>query len=111
MNRGHLIAQVDPLGLMQRPKPRLMELDHMGLTEADLDTEFFTSGRVEAMPRRAKLRDIIAHAARRLLPAPIGAEFAHVSDTDERLWLQDRSWRVGCSRSSAPRNGTTSCAS
>ncbi len=89
MNRGHLIAQVDPLGLMHRPKPRLMDLDHMGLTEADLDTEFFTSGRVEAIPRRAKLRDIIA-LLERTLAGTIGAEFAHVSDTDERLWLQDR---------------------
>jgi len=89
MNRGHLIAQVDPLGLMQRPKPRLMELDHMGLGEEDLDTEFFTSGRVEAVPRRAKLREIIA-MMERVLAGTIGAEFAHVSDTDERLWLQDR---------------------
>jgi 2-oxoglutarate dehydrogenase E1 component len=89
MNRGHLIAQVDPLGLMHRPKPRLMDLDHMGLTEADLDAEYFTSGRVEAIPRRAKLRDIIA-LLEKTLAGPIGAEFAHVSDTDERLWLQDR---------------------
>src|SRR5690606_27900998 len=47
MNRGHLIARVDPLGLMQRSKPRLMELGYMGLTEEDLDTEFFTASRVE----------------------------------------------------------------
>jgi 2-oxoglutarate dehydrogenase E1 component len=87
-NRGHLIAKVDPLGLMQRSKPRVMELDYMGLTEADLDTEFFTASRTDAVPRRARLRDII-HLLENVFAGPIGAEFAHVSDTDERLWLQD----------------------
>jgi 2-oxoglutarate dehydrogenase E1 component len=89
MNRGHLIAKVDPLGLMERPKPRLMELDYMGLSEEDLDTEFFTASRVEAIPRQARLRDIIA-LLEQVFAGPIGAEFAHVSNTDERLWLQDQ---------------------
>ncbi len=54
-NRGHLIAKVDPLGLMQRPKPRVMELEYMGLSDADLDTEFFTGSRIDALaaPREA----------------------------------------------------------
>ncbi len=89
MNRGHLIARMDPLGLMQRTKPRLMELDYMGLGEEDLDTEFFTASRVDAIPRRARLRDIIA-LLEQVFAGPIGAEFAHVSNTDERLWLQDQ---------------------
>jgi 2-oxoglutarate dehydrogenase E1 component len=89
MNRGHLIAKVDPLGLMERPKPRLMELDYMGLSEEDLDTEFFTASRVDAIPRRARLREIIA-LLERVFAGTIGAEFAHVSNTDERLWLQDQ---------------------
>ena len=89
MNRGHLIAKVDPLGLMRRTKPRLMELGYMGLGDEDLDTEFFTASRVEAIPRRARLRDIIA-LLEQVFAGPIGAEFAHVSNTDERLWLQDQ---------------------
>jgi 2-oxoglutarate dehydrogenase E1 component len=88
-NRGHLIAKLDPLGLMQRPKPRVMELEYMGLSAADLDTEFFTGSRIDALPRRAKLRDIVA-LMEQSFAGPIGAEFAHVSDTDERLWLQDQ---------------------
>jgi 2-oxoglutarate dehydrogenase E1 component len=87
-NRGHLIAKVDPLGLMQRVKPRVMQLDYMGLSEADFDTEFFTGTRLDALPRRAKLRDIVT-LLEQVFAGPIGAEFAHVSDTDERLWLQD----------------------
>ncbi len=41
------------------------------------------------MPRRAKLREIVA-LLENVYAGPIGAEFAHVSDTDERLWLQDQ---------------------
>ena len=73
---------------MQRSKPRLMELDYMGLTDADLDTEFFTASRTDALPRRARLREIV-RLLEYVFAGPIGAEFAHVSDTDERLWLQD----------------------
>ncbi len=88
-NRGHLIASIDPLGMMHRPTPRVLELGYFGLTEADLETEFFTGGRVEGVQKRGKLRDIIAEL-RRIYCGTIGAEFAHVSDTEERLWLQDR---------------------
>src|SRR5580658_10375699 len=87
-NRGHLIAHIDPLGLLQRPRPRVLDLDYAGLSEADLDTEFYTASRNDWMPRRARLRDIIARLEQ-VYCGHIGAEFAHVSDTDERLWLQD----------------------
>jgi 2-oxoglutarate dehydrogenase E1 component len=87
-NRGHLIARIDPLGLLQRPRPRLLALDYAGLREADLDTEFYTASRNDWMPKRAPLREIIARLEH-VYCGPIGAEFAHVSNSDERLWLQD----------------------
>src|ERR1700681_3523493 len=87
-NRGHLIAHIDPLGLLQRPRPRVLDLDYAGLSEADLDTEFFTASRNDWIPRRASLREIIARLEH-VYCGHIGAEFAHVSNTDERLWLQD----------------------
>src|SRR4051812_35084335 len=31
-NRGHLIANLDPLGLQQRARPRVLELGYFGLT-------------------------------------------------------------------------------
>ena len=88
-NRGHLIARIDPLGLQQRPRPRVLDLDYAGLSEADLDTEFFTASRNEWIAKRASLREIIARLEA-VYCGHIGAEFAHVSDTDERLWLQDQ---------------------
>jgi 2-oxoglutarate dehydrogenase E1 component len=88
-NRGHLIAHLDPLGLTQRPRPRVLALDYFGLTEADLGTEFFTGSRTDAIPKRMTLRDILAQLEY-LYAGTIGAEFAHVSESEERLWLQDQ---------------------
>ncbi len=88
-NRGHLLADIDPLGLMRRPVPEVLELKHFGLSDADLDTEFYTGSRTAAIAKRMKLRDIVAQL-RHIYCGTIGAEFAHVSDSTERLWLQDR---------------------
>ncbi len=92
-NRGHLIADIDPLGLTVRPVPKVLGLDYLGLTETDLDTEFLTGSRNGAIKPRLKLREIIAQL-RHIYCGTIGAEFAHVSDETERLWLQDR-FQVG----------------
>lgn len=88
-NRGHLVADIDPLGLMKRPVPEVLELSHFGLSNADLATEFFTGSRTEAIPKRMKLKDIVAQL-RQIYCGTIGAEFAHVSNSTERLWLQNR---------------------
>jgi 2-oxoglutarate dehydrogenase E1 component len=88
-NRGHLVARLDPLGLQERPRPKVLDLEYFGLGPQDLDTEFFTGSRTDAIPQRLKLRDILAQLER-IYGGPIGAEFAHVSDSEERLWLQDQ---------------------
>jgi 2-oxoglutarate dehydrogenase E1 component len=87
-NRGHLIANLDPLGLEVRAKPYVLDPEYLGLSDADLDTEFFTGSRNHAIPERAKLRKILADL-KFIYTDTIGAEFAHVSNSDERLWLQD----------------------
>jgi len=88
INRGHLLASIDPLGLSRRPRPRVLDLDYFGLTPADLDTDFFTGSRTVAVPKRMKLRDILAQL-QHIYAGNVGAEFAHMSDSEERLWLQD----------------------
>jgi 2-oxoglutarate dehydrogenase E1 component len=87
-NRGHLVARIDPLGLMQRERPRVLDPAFLGLGEADMDTEFYTGSRNEWIPKRATLREILARLEQ-VYCGTIGAEFAHVSATEERLWLQD----------------------
>ncbi len=86
-NRGHLVANIDPLGLADRPTPRVLQLNYFGLSEQDYDTEFFTGAKSAAIAPRMKLRDIVAQL-KFIYCGTIGAEFAHVSDSDERLWLQ-----------------------
>jgi 2-oxoglutarate dehydrogenase E1 component len=92
-NRGHLIANLDPLGLSQRAKPYVLDLQYFGLSDADLETEFFTGSRNHAIPERTTLKNILRDL-KFIYTDTIGAEFAHVSDTEERLWLQDR-FQVG----------------
>jgi 2-oxoglutarate dehydrogenase E1 component len=88
-NRGHLVANLDPLGLQKRARPRVLELGYFGLTDADLDTEFLTGSRPNELAPRLKLREIVAQLEYAYC-GTIGAEFAHVSNTEERLWLQDQ---------------------
>ena len=88
INRGHLVATIDPLALKPRPRPHALEPEHYGLTAADLDQEFFTGSHIESVPKRMKLRDILAQL-QYIYGGNIGAEFAHVSNSEERIWLQD----------------------
>ncbi len=92
-NRGHLIANLDPLGLQERAKPYVLDLQYFGLSDADLETEFFTGSRNQAIAERTTLKNILTDL-KFIYTDTIGAEFAHVSDTEERLWLQDR-FQVG----------------
>ncbi|MBV8405362.1 MAG: 2-oxoglutarate dehydrogenase E1 component, partial [Gammaproteobacteria bacterium] len=88
INRGHLIAGIDPLGLMPRPRPRALDPEYFGLSAADLEREFFTGSRIEAVPKRLPLREILAEL-HDIYAGAVGAEFAHISNSEERLWLQD----------------------
>jgi 2-oxoglutarate dehydrogenase E1 component len=88
-NRGHLVAKLDPLGLTQRPRPPVLDLEYFGLEPADLEAEFFTASRTGAVSERMKLREILKQLET-IYAGSIGAEFAHMSESRERLWLQDQ---------------------
>jgi 2-oxoglutarate dehydrogenase E1 component len=87
--RGHQIADIDPLGIMDRRIPGVLKLDYLGLSEADMDTEFFTGGLAGSGDERMKLRDILS-LLKQIYCGKIGAEFAHISRARERLWLRER---------------------
>jgi len=93
--RGHQIADIDPLGLMERRVPGVLKLDYLDLGESDMDTEFFTGGLAGPGNDRMKLRDILA-LLRSIYCGKIGVEFAHISRARERLWLRKR-FEVGAS--------------
>ncbi|MEM7612295.1 MAG: 2-oxoglutarate dehydrogenase E1 component, partial [Pseudomonadota bacterium] len=87
--RGHQIADIDPLGLMERHVPSVLRFDFLGLDNADMDREFYTGGLAGTGHDRMKLRDILA-LLKTIYCGKTGAEFAHVSRSRERLWLREQ---------------------
>jgi 2-oxoglutarate dehydrogenase E1 component len=97
--RGHRLARLDPLGLVKpQPLPELTPAFH-GLGPADDDTVFATAGFGGA--DRLRFREIRARLER-VYSGTIAAELGHITDTDERLWLQRRFEAVAVEGSLAP---------
>ena len=87
-SRGHLAANLDPLGLAAKmPAPDLGLAFH-GLSDADLDTEFDT-GNYAGSGQRMKLRDLFARL-QKTYASTIGAEFMHISNHEQRNWIYTR---------------------
>ncbi|MFI8482696.1 2-oxoglutarate dehydrogenase E1 component [Pseudomonas sp. NPDC078700] len=86
--RGHQAAQLDPLGLWQRPLPADLSINHYSLTDADMDTTFRTGGLVIGK-EEASLREIL-EALQQTYCRTIGAEFTHIVDSEQRSWFQQR---------------------
>ena len=87
--RGHQIADIDPLGLMERRVPGVLKPEYLGLSDADMDTEFYTGGLAGTGSERMKLFDILV-LLKRIYCGKIGIEIAHLSRARERLWLRKR---------------------
>jgi 2-oxoglutarate dehydrogenase E1 component len=87
--RGHQIADLDPLGLWERPAPAVLSFDFLGLDESDLQREFSTGGLAGTGHTRMKLQDILA-LLKQIYCGKLAAEFAHISRARERLWLREQ---------------------
>jgi len=85
-SRGHLLAQLDPLGNNLPSHPDLA-LEAFGLTETDLGRVFDT-GHLGG-PERASLREIIA-LLKETYCRTVGVEYIHIQDVRVRRWLQAR---------------------
>lgn len=84
---GHYKAKLDPLGMMVRdPQPDLT-LAYYGLSDADLDTVFFTSfcNGNEQLPLR-KILEVLNHT----YCETVGVEYFHLNNTEEVDWLKAR---------------------
>ncbi|MFC3032075.1 2-oxoglutarate dehydrogenase E1 component [Pseudoalteromonas fenneropenaei] len=86
--RGHQNANLDPLGLWKRERVRDLELDYHELTDADLDKEF-NVGSFACGKETMKLKDLYA-ALKTTYCGSIGAEYMHITSTEEKRWLQQR---------------------
>lgn len=82
--RGHLLANVNPLGLEAYHYPEL-DPAHYGFTIWDLDREFDTGGLGGVT--RSTLRDIV-DMLRDTYCGQIGLEFMHIQDPDKKEWVQ-----------------------
>ena len=117
---GHFRARVDPIRL--RAQPNIPDLDPSfhGLTEADMDTVFHT-GNLGGRSEMA-LREIV-EMLRETYTGSIGTEFLHISEVEEKRWLQTRLEATRrqadlraptnasnfCRASSPPRASSTTC--
>jgi 2-oxoglutarate dehydrogenase E1 component len=87
-SRGHLAAELDPLGLTEKmPAPDLGLAFH-GLSEADLNTEFDT-GNYAGDGKRMKLGELLKNL-QKTYASTIGAEFMYISAHEQRNWIYTR---------------------
>ncbi|MEA5669205.1 2-oxoglutarate dehydrogenase E1 component [Stenotrophomonas sp. MH1] len=91
-SRGHLGANLDPLGLTPPTNPPDLSLPFHNLSDADLNDEFSTGG-VGGQPRM-KLRDLLARL-KATYTGSIGAEFMYIAEVEQRQWLYKRLEQAG----------------
>jgi len=87
-SRGHLAANLDPLGLTEKMSAPDLGLAFHGLGDADLDTEFDT-GNYAGNGQRLKLRELLARL-QQTYASTIGAEFMYISNHEQRNWIYSR---------------------
>jgi 2-oxoglutarate dehydrogenase E1 component len=85
--RGHLLADLDPLGMARQDEPADLEPSFFGFTDADMDRTIYLGGALGF--ENATLRQIIS-TLRANYCAKIGLEYMHIQDVEERRFLQER---------------------
>ena len=86
--RGHLAADLDPLGLTERVDHPELKPETWGFTEADLDRAIFIDNVLPDI-ETASMRQIL-EIVRRTYCAHIGVEYMHIADIEQRRWIQRR---------------------
>ncbi len=85
--RGHLIADLDPLKLIERKEHAELQPETYGFGPADLDRPVFLD-KVLTM-ETATIREVLA-LLRRTYCGTIGYEYMHISSPDQKAWIQQR---------------------
>ncbi len=84
---GHLIADLDPLGISEREYPQELDYKSYGFIESDLEKEIFIDGSLGL--EKGKLKNIIK-ILKETYSASIGVEFLHIQQADQKQWVQER---------------------
>jgi 2-oxoglutarate dehydrogenase E1 component len=85
--RGHLAANLDPLGLSHLDLPADLTPEYHGISGADLDRKVYIGGTLGL--EWATTRELV-DILRRNYCGNVGLEYMHISDVEERRFLQDR---------------------
>ncbi|WP_158125300.1 2-oxoglutarate dehydrogenase E1 component [Vibrio fluvialis] len=86
--RGHEAAQLDPLGLWKRPTVAELDPSFHNLSEDDME-ETFNVGSFAIGKETMKLKDIY-QSLNKIYCGSIGAEYMHMTDTEQKRWIQQR---------------------
>ena len=85
--RGHLIAKLDPLELTTRKEHPELRPRTYGFTKADYDRPIYLGGAFGL--EFGTLRQVL-DILKRIYGQHIGTEYMHISDPEQRQWIQDR---------------------
>ena len=85
--RGHLQAQLDPLGLAPRITTSELDPKSYGFTEDDYYRPIFLNGTLGF--ENATLHEIMARL-QATYSGSVGVEFMHIQDSEEKIWIQER---------------------
>ncbi len=86
--RGHLLADLDPLGFTPVPEIPELQPDFYGFTEGDMDRVFACDKSFEPSGM-LPLRELLARL-HNTYSRTIGVQFTHIDDIEARRWLQQR---------------------
>ncbi len=83
--RGHLNANLDPLGIQNTEIHPELDPASYGFTEKDYDHSIYLGGSLGL--EKATLREIL-EILRRTYCSSIGVEFMHIQEPDQKSWIQ-----------------------
>ena len=85
--RGHLAANLDPLGLSKQDIPADLTPEYHGFSGADLEKRVYVGGTLGL--EWTTVRELV-DTLRANYCGPVGLEYMHISDVEERRFLQER---------------------
>ncbi len=85
--RGHLAANLDPLGLSNRTLPADLDTKFFDVADGDLDRTVYLGGALGL--QTATFREIV-DILRTNYCGNVGLEYMHIGDVEERRFLQER---------------------
>ena len=85
--RGHLIANLDPLGMMERKYLHDLNPEDHGFKKKDYDKKIYLHSYMDR--GYASINEMISFL-KKIYCSTIGVEYMHISDPIEKTWFRDR---------------------